>query len=159
MSTQTPVKELKLTRTFDAPRALVFQAWTEARHVASWFAPDGFDVPECEWDARPGGKLYLVMEGHGMRAPMSGVFTEVEPVERLVFMSETAFDEVGVPGMEIRTSLTFVEEAGKTVLHVHAEVLKADPSAAFALSGMDEGWKQSLDHLVTFVAEMAGGIQ
>ena len=51
--------EVKFTRVFDAPRELVFQAWTDAKHLAQWWGPHGFTNPRCEWDARPGGMISL----------------------------------------------------------------------------------------------------
>jgi uncharacterized protein YndB with AHSA1/START domain len=159
MSTQTPIKELTISRTFDAPRALVYQAWTEARHVANWFAPDIFEVPECTWDAVPGGTLYLVMEGMGARFPMSGVFQEVVPQEKLVFTAATMFDEDGVPAIENITTVTFADAAGKTAVTVYQAVTKAGPGSEFPLAGMDEGWKQTIAKLEGYVASLVGGAQ
>ena len=54
-------REFVITREFDAPRELVFQAWTDPKHLAEWWGPRGFTNPVCQWDARPGGKIYDVM--------------------------------------------------------------------------------------------------
>jgi len=78
-------QEFIITREFDAPRELVWKACTEAKQVAQWWGPHGFTAPICEWDARPGNKIYVVMRGpDGTDYPMGGKFHEVLPPERLV---------------------------------------------------------------------------
>jgi uncharacterized protein YndB with AHSA1/START domain len=57
---------LTLTRTYDAPRALVFSAWSSAKQLAAWWGPNGFTIPDCEVDFRKGGKLAIRMTGFGM---------------------------------------------------------------------------------------------
>jgi len=59
---QRPTRELTLIRIFDAPRDLVFEAWTNPQHLAKWWGPDGFTNPRCEFDARPGGKIHIDMQ-------------------------------------------------------------------------------------------------
>src|ERR1700728_3834836 len=54
-------KEFVITREFDAPRELVFKAWTDPKYLAQWWGPRGFTNPVCEWDARPGREIYVVM--------------------------------------------------------------------------------------------------
>jgi len=86
-----------ITRVFDAPRELVFKAWTDAKHLAQWWGPKGFTNPICEVDARPGGNLRIVMRApDGAEHPMTGVFREVTAPERLVFTS-AAVDRDGKP--------------------------------------------------------------
>ena len=71
-------REILITRTFDAPRELVFRAWTESSLLARWWGPRGFTNPVCEWDARPGGKIYIVMRApHGAEFPMGGEVREI----------------------------------------------------------------------------------
>lgn len=89
----TPVATVVLTRTFDAPRPLVFRAWTEPEHLAQWWGPHGFTNPVCEADARPGGALLIHMafpDGVTV-SPMSGTFIEVTPFERIVLSTEAYF--------------------------------------------------------------------
>ena len=85
-------KELTLTRTFDAPRELVWKAWTDPEMIQQWWGPDNVTIPECEVDLRVGGKVYIVMEAReamgpykGTKWPMSGKFTVVEPPSRLSY--------------------------------------------------------------------------
>src|SRR5277367_3819372 len=66
-------REFIITREFAAPRKLVFQAWTDPKHLAQWWGPRGFTNPVCEWDVRPGGKIYDVMRGpNGTDYPLGG---------------------------------------------------------------------------------------
>jgi len=141
-------KELTITRSFDAPRDLVFKAWTDPKLMAQWFAPDMFTIPVCELDAQPGGAIYLIMRGSdGVEFPMTGVFHEVVAPERIVFTSGAVMDESSVPQLETLTTVTLSEENGKTNMILHEKVVRASPMAAGALSGMEEGWKQSLEKL------------
>jgi uncharacterized protein YndB with AHSA1/START domain len=77
-----------LTRTLRAPRDLVFEAWTNPRHVAQWFAPLGF-TGRAELDVRPGGALYIAMIGpDGTEYPIHGRYVEVTPTTRLVYIED-----------------------------------------------------------------------
>ena len=79
-------RELTIRRTFAAPRALVWQAWTDPRQLAKWWGPHGFTNPVCEIDLRPGGAIHIVMRApDGTDYPMRGEFREIVPPERLVF--------------------------------------------------------------------------
>src|SRR5580658_1247711 len=79
-------REFTFTREYDAPRELVFRAWTDPRHVAQWWGPGGFTNPVCEWDARPGNAIHVVMRApDGTEHGMGGEFREVVAPERLVF--------------------------------------------------------------------------
>ena len=69
-----------LTRVLDAPRTLVFQAWTDPRHVTHWWGPKGFSNPVCEMDVRPGGAHRVVMRSSdGVDYPITGFYQEVVP--------------------------------------------------------------------------------
>lgn len=146
--TATLERSLVMTRTFDAPRALVFRAWTDPSHVAQWWGPRGFTNPRCEWDARPGGKIHIDMRGpDGTVYPMPGEFHEVVAPERLVF-SSSAVDGA----LEVVNTITFAEEGEQTRMTLEAIVVKATDDAKFALSGMREGWTQTLDRLADDLA-------
>jgi uncharacterized protein YndB with AHSA1/START domain len=150
MSEQPTQKELVLTRVFDAPRDLVFAAWTDPAHVSQWWAPHMFTIPHCELDVRPGGALRVDMAWpDGTVVPSKGEYREVVPPERLVFTTSTLFDDAGVPALEALNTVTFTDLDGKTEVTLHAAVIKADPEAAFALAGMEQGWTESLERLAT----------
>ena len=143
-----------ITRVFDAPRTLVFKAWTDAAHLARWWGPKGFTNPVCEVDARPGGALRIVMRApDGAEHPMTGVFREVVAPERLVFTS-LAIDREGKPLLEGLTTVTFAEHGGKTTLTVESRAVGLVSYAGRMLDGMNAGWTQSIDRLGEHVARI-----
>src|ERR1035438_6868275 len=83
----SPEKELILTRVFDAPREIVFKAWTEVERLKRWWGPKNFTNSVCEIDPRPGGAMRIHMRApdDGVIYPMTGVFQEIAEPERLVF--------------------------------------------------------------------------
>lgn len=147
-------REVKILRTFNAPLALVWSAWTEPAHVAQWWGPRGFTSSVSQWDARPGGRLRVVMRASNEIAkmigradhPMTGEFTEVLPTERLAFVN-TALDENGNPLLEALTTVRFTERNGKTEMVLHAHAKGFVEIAARMLEGMEAGWSQSIDKL------------
>ena len=135
------------TRIFDAPREVVFKAWTDPKQLQRWWGPKGFTNPVCEVDARPGGAIRIHMRApDGTVYPMIGVFHEIVVPERLVFTS-SALDGNGNPLFEVLNTVTFAEEGGKTKLTVHASVSKVTGDAAPHLAGMEQGWSMTLDRL------------
>ena len=140
-----------ILRVFDAPRALVWKAWTDPKMMAQWFGPRGFTIPVCELDVRAGGSLRIVMRGpDGQDYPMKGEFREVVAHERLVF-TNIATDNDGNHLLEGETTVTFAEKGGKTTLPVTAYAVGLVPIAPQMLAGMEAGWTQSIDKLETLV--------
>jgi uncharacterized protein YndB with AHSA1/START domain len=145
-------RALVLTRTIDAPRGLVWAAWTDPNHVAQWWGPKGFTNPVCELDVRPGGTIRIDMRApDGTVYPMTGIYQAIDMPERLVFTS-AALDEAGKPLFEVLNTVTFVAQGGKTKLTVQAKVVKSTAKAAPYLDGMEEGWKQTIERLAAHVA-------
>lgn len=143
--------DLTFTRIFDAPRELVFRAWTDARHVAAWWGPRGFSNPVCEVDPRPGGRFVVHMQGpDGTIYPGSGVFLEVQAPEKLIFTS-TFEDGYGRVLIDALNTVSFEDLSGRTRLTLNARVVNAAPEAARNLAGMEEGWTQSLERLSAIV--------
>jgi uncharacterized protein YndB with AHSA1/START domain len=149
-------RELTLVRVFDAPRELVFKAWTDKELLAQWWGPAGVTNPTCEWDARPGGSINIVMlagpelgDLQGSEWPMTGTITEVAAPSKLVFNGNAIIDGVAV--LENTTTVTLEELDGKTKLTLHVVVTKATTAAEGPLAGMEMGWSQSLDKLVALV--------
>ena len=139
--------DLVMTRVFDAPKELVFTAWTETRHVAQWWGPKGFTNPVCEMDVRAGGAIRIHMRApDGVVYPMTGVFQEIAAPERLVFLC-SALDDKGNSMFDVLSTVTFAEERGKTALTLQLRVIKATAAAPQYLKGMEMGWMQSLDRL------------
>jgi len=149
---QTPTRELTLIRIFDAPRDLVFEAWTNPQHLAKWWGPDGFTNPRCEFDARPGGKIHIDMQApYGVVYPMTGTVHEIVPPSRLVFTA-VAEDDDGNALLESRTTVTFEDQGEKTKVTVHASAVGFVPIAAEMLKGMEPGWTQSLERLAEILS-------
>jgi len=139
--------DLVITRVFDAPREVVFRAWTEPDRLKRWWGPKGFTNPVCEVDVRPGGAMRIHMRApNGTIYPMTGVYREISEPERLVF-SGSALDLEGNPLFEQLTTVTFEEHGGKTKLTVHSSFSKVTPQAAPHLAGAEMGWNMSLDRL------------
>ena len=154
--TQTAARqqELTLTRTFDAPRHLVFRAWTDPTQLARWWGPKDWTIPTCEIDARPGGRLRIVMHGPDPWGdnPMEGEFREVVEPQRLVFSSTAIPDANGRPQLETLNTITFDDLDGRTRVTAHIVVVRSTPEVAGALAGMEAGWNQQLDKLAALLA-------
>lgn len=143
---------LLITRVFDAPREVVFKAWTDPKQVAQWWGPRGFTAPVCELDARPGGAMRIHMRGpNGVIYLMTGTYQEISAPERLVFLS-SALDEEGKPLFEVLNTITLTEQSGKTLLTLEARVVKSTAKAVSHLAGMEMGWTQTIDRLGEFLA-------
>src|SRR5271156_248319 len=109
-------RELVMTRVFDAPRRLVFEAFTKPELVRRWLlGPDGWSMPVCEIDLRVGGSYRYVWrrDRDGTEMGMGGVYREIVVPERLV--STEKFDEAWYPGEAVGT-FVFVEQGGKTTV-------------------------------------------
>lgn len=146
-------REVTITRVFDAPRELVFKAWTDPAHLIQWFGPKVFTNSVCEVDLRVGGALYIVMRApDGSEYPMRGVFQEIESPSRLVFINNAvdANDNVIIAGL---TTVIFADEAGKTRLTMVTRGKAMVDYAAQYLEGMEMGWIMSLDKLEEHLAK------
>jgi len=147
---------MEMERVFAAPRALVFDCMTKAEHLARWWGPRGFDVPLCESDPVPGGRLVLHMRGpepYGTN-PVEGEFVEVSPPGRLRFVLR-GFPQSDSWGIEHLTTIEFTDApGGGTLLKMSTEVLQVSDALRPALGGMHEGWSQSLDKMGELLAEI-----
>ena len=149
--TKPLTREVTITRLVDAPRELVFRAWTDPKHLAQWWGPNGFTNPVCEVDLRVGGMLRIVMRApNGTEFPMRGVFREIVAPERLVF-TDTPVDKDDNDIIDGLTTVTFAEEGGKTRLTLHTRARVLNPDAAWMLEGMQAGWTQSIDRFEAHV--------
>jgi len=149
-------REVVITRVFDAPRELVFKAWTDPEHLARWFGPKIFTIPVCEVDARVGGAWRMVMRApDGTEYPCGGVYREIVEPERLVF-TNNAVDKEGNPVIDGLTTVLFAEEDGKTKLTMRTRGTARVAYAAAYLAGMEVGWAQSLEKLAAELARSQG---
>jgi uncharacterized protein YndB with AHSA1/START domain len=147
-------RALTLVRVYDAPRALVFKAFTDPVHLARWWGPHGFTTPVCEFDARPGGALRIHMRASdGLVHVTQGEVREIVIPERLVFVIALREDD-GSIRLENLTTVTFAEHGGKTELTLHVRVLQATAAAAANLGGMRTGWGQSLERLGELLTQL-----
>jgi uncharacterized protein YndB with AHSA1/START domain len=146
-------REITIARTFDAPRALVFRAWTDAAQLAQWWGPKGFTNPVCEIDARVGGAIRIHMRApDGNVYPMKGEIREIVAPERLVF-TNIAVDEAGNHIIEGLTVVTFADEGGKTRLTLQTRGSAVVAKAVAYLQGMETGWTMSIDKLEALLAK------
>lgn len=147
--------DLEITRVLDAPRELVWKMWTDVGHLAQWWGPNGFTNPLCEADVRKGGAIRIHMRRpNGVVYPMKGVFEEIAEPERLVFVS-TALDDKDNSMFDVRNTVIFDEQGGKTKLTLRARVIRATAQAPQYLKGMEAGWTQSLDRLAAHLSASA----
>ena len=146
-------RTLVTTRIFDAPRELVYRAWTDAKQLAKWFPPEGFSSPRCEVDPRPGGVIRVDMKApdgppfDGKVFPGPGVFREVVPNERLVFTMEPEVAPGQTMPMVLMT-VRFEDHAGnKTKLTVEQTLPTIADFETMVKTGMAQGINESLDKL------------
>jgi uncharacterized protein YndB with AHSA1/START domain len=137
-------RTLTITRIFDAPRPLVFLAWSKPKYLKRWFAPNNFTVAECEMDFRGGGFFRVCMHGLGNDHWMNGVFREIVKPERIVWSGLLDNDT-----NEVVTTATFTDMRGKTKLTVHQTYSIETDSTR----GAQQGWTETLDHLAEFLAD------
>jgi uncharacterized protein YndB with AHSA1/START domain len=153
-SVAAPERTVSTTRVFDAPREVVYKAWTDPKQLAQWFPPKDFTSPRCEVDARPGGIFRVDMKGpdgppfNGEISVGKGLFREVVPNERLVF---TFAGEEDVPPPLLVTVL-FEAQGNKTKLTIHQTAETVADYEELLKLGVTEGLRQSfekLDELLT----------
>ncbi|MBV8851265.1 MAG: SRPBCC domain-containing protein [Methylobacteriaceae bacterium] len=146
-------KPLVISRTFAAPRATVFKAWSTAEHMKRWFSPEGFTVPEAEIDFRPGGVCAICMRSPAGQDMWSrGKYIEISPPDRLVFISEVANGTM--PAFSAHTTVTFEDEGAGTRMTVRQVYDIHDENFRAAIEGASEGWRTTLDKLEQELARM-----
>lgn len=120
--TDTAARTLVLSRVFDAPRAILFQAWTTPSQVAAWWGPLGYVTTHCEMDIRPGGSFRVCMRSpEGINHWKVGAYREIVAPERIVFTFAWA-DADGAPGHQTLITVTFDAVGTKTQLTLRQEV-------------------------------------
>ncbi|MEO8087107.1 MAG: SRPBCC domain-containing protein [Bacteroidota bacterium] len=143
-------KEVTITRTINAPRELVYKAFTDPQMMMQWWGPHGFTNQECEMDVRVNGKWKINMHSPELGFPnhwCEGIFHELNFPEKLVFSSRAFLKDDGSSGLEGMNTVTLIELNGKTKLTIHATLTKLDKGLEMAAEGMEEGWSQSLEKL------------
>jgi uncharacterized protein YndB with AHSA1/START domain len=147
-------REFTITRIVNAPRSLVFKAWTEPEHIEHGFAPRGYTIRLYEWDPTPGGLIWLVMRSaEGDEYPVAGAFRQVVEPERLV-LTELCLDREAKLLFKSPYTVTFAESAGKTKLTVEVRAFALDDTGVWMIAAMDKAWTQTLDCLDEFLATL-----
>lgn len=160
-ATKAVARELVITRVFDAPRELVWKAWTDPEHMMRWWGPKDFTSPACKIDFRVGGKyLFCMRSPEGRDFWSTGVYREIVPLERIVCTDSFA-DEDGnvVPAshygmgddfpLEVLVTVTFEEHDGKTKMTLRHVGVPAGEMGE--LTGA--GWSQSFDKLANTLSQ------
>jgi len=140
-------REIVITRVFDAPRELVFEALTNSEHVPQWYGPRGWTLPVCDIDLRPGGAWRFVLRSaDGQEMGMGGVYQEITPPVRLV--STESYDDY--PGESLNTVI-LSEEDGKTTLTTTVLYPSKEARDAVLESGMQDGAAETFDRLAEYL--------
>ena len=142
--TQDTDNAVRLTRTFDAPRDVVWRMWTDPAEFAAWYGPDGATVEVTEWELRPGGRRLVAMgvetPGGPMTMRFTGEFVEISEPHRLVYTEAMADHE----HPQTRVEVELRDDGQRTsLLLVHHGIPAGSPGEA--------GWAMALDHLAARV--------
>ncbi len=160
------VKPFVITRTFDAPRDLVWKAWTERDRLLQWFGPKGFKMTTADLDFRPGGTFHYCLQApDGKEMWGKFVYREIVPPKKLVLVSSFSDAKGGLTRhpfsakwpLEMLSTTTLTEDGGKTTitiewtpLHATAEERQTFESAR---AGMQQGWGGTFEQLAEYLAK------
>jgi uncharacterized protein YndB with AHSA1/START domain len=140
--------EIQMTRVFDAPRDLVFEAHSSAEHMKHWWGPRKYETISAEVDFRPGGKWRIVHRGpDGEEYGFHGEYREIVRPERIVW----TFEFEGAPGQVAVETLTLEEHDGKTTLTAISDAGSKEARDAVLESGMTEGAAETFDRLEEYL--------
>ena len=160
------IRPFVISRTFDAPRELVWKAWTERDRLMQWFGPKGFKMTVANLDFHPGGVFHYCLrtpDGKDMWGKF--VYREIVPPERIVLVNSFSDEKGGLTRhpmsptwpLEMLTTTTFAEHAGKTTVTVQWELLHPtdEERKTFDTShdGMKMGWTGTFDQLAEYLAK------
>jgi len=136
-------RTLVLSRVFDAPRTLVFTAWSTPEHLANWFGPSNFTLPFCEMDFRVGGNYRLCMRSpEGKDYWVHGVYREIVEPQRIVFTWERDAADDEHAGHTL-VAITLEDVAGKTRLTLHQTAF----GSTEIRDGHGQGWTEAFGRL------------
>ena len=138
-------REIRMTRVFDAPRDLVFEAHSSCEHMRNWWGPRKYEVASCEIDFRAGGRWRIVHRGPGDEEDQGfrGEFREIVRPERIVW----TFEWEGMPGHISEETLTLEEQDGKTLLTAVAQYSSVEDRDGMLQSGMEAGARETYERL------------
>lgn len=145
-------REIVITREFNAPRQVVFDAFTKPDLIRRWLlGPDGWSMPVCEVDLRVGGKYRYVWrkDDDGQEMGMGGVFREIDRPKRIV--NTERFDEAWFPGEAVHTT-EFVDNGGRTTVTQTMLYESREARDGILKSGMESGVRRSFERLEQLLA-------
>jgi uncharacterized protein YndB with AHSA1/START domain len=141
-------REIVMTRVFNAPRELVFEAHSKPEHIKRWWGPRGYTVPVCDMDFRTGGAWRFVTRGpDGKEDAFRGEFREIVPPEKITW----TFEWEGLPGHISVETLTFEDVGGKTKLTATSVFDSKEDRDGMIESGMEAGARETWDRLAELV--------
>jgi uncharacterized protein YndB with AHSA1/START domain len=145
-------RSLEIVRMFDAPRELVYECWTDCKHMTQWWGPEVFTNHSCKLDVRPGGAWQIVMRSpDGQDFGCRGIYSEVGPPERLAFTND-AVDQNGNALLKGFTTVQFEAHGNKTKLTLRTRAEGLVEFAPMMLKGMEQGWTGSLNKLAAHIS-------
>lgn len=148
-------REIVISRTFNAPARIVFDAVTKPELVKRWWAPKSHCVTmvQCDIDLRVGGAYrYVMQQGDGPHMAFSGTYSEVTPPTRIVY--EEVFEPMAAAGA-VKVTVTFEEKDGKTRMVNHSLYPSKQVRDGVLASGMEHGMREAMDQLDELVASLA----
>ncbi|MGZ3754018.1 MAG: SRPBCC family protein [Mucilaginibacter sp.] len=149
-ATNTSDRELLITRTLDAPVELVWEVWTDPKHISNWWGPNGFTTTISLMDVAPGGEWDLVMHGpDGTDYKNKSVFKEVIPFKKIVYEH--------VSGPKFTATIQFEEQGEQTLLKWHMLFETAEQFIQVVKTfKADEGLKQNIEKLNAYLVNLKG---
>jgi uncharacterized protein YndB with AHSA1/START domain len=146
-------REIVMTRVFDAPRDLVFEAMSSCEHMSNWWGPRKYAFASCEMDFRPGGTWRIVHRGpDGEEFGFHGEFREIVRPERITW----TFEFEGMPGQISVETLTLEEHDGNTTVTATAVYDSVEARNGMLESGMESGAAESYDRLDEYLEVLKG---
>ena len=137
-------REIVMTREFDAPRELVFEAHSSCEHLSKWWGPRKYEVVSCDVDFRPGGSWRIVHRGpDGEEYGFHGKYREIVPPERITW----TFEFEGTPGSVTVETMTLEEHDGKTTFSATSVYDTVQERDGMLESGMESGAAEAMDRL------------
>jgi uncharacterized protein YndB with AHSA1/START domain len=144
----TSDREIVTTRVFDAPRELVFKAYTDPKAISQWWGPRDSTTTVDKMDVKPGGIWRFINKAQdGSEYPFNGVYREIAPPDRLSY----TFEWEGLPGHIVLETVTFEEHNGKTTLTTTSLFDSVEDRDGMLSSGMEQGATESMDRLAEYL--------
>jgi uncharacterized protein YndB with AHSA1/START domain len=144
-------REISMTRVFDAPRDLVFEAHSSCEHLSRWWGPRRYEIASCEVDFRPGGAWRIVHRGpEGEEYGFRGEYREIVRPERIVW----TFEFEGMPGQVSVETMTLEEDDGKTTFKSTSVFDSIEARDGMLQSGMESGAAETMERLDEYLEEL-----